>query len=646
MSQLNDSSFLGIGCRGTSTSFPDPFMDMASMVMPDSIRDSLQWCERIVMANGVYREAISRVVSYFITDVEIVNSGAADGDKRIGHEEEQKYLDFLNDVVGIKSVLRTVALDYLIYGNSFTSLLIPFRRYLNCPAEGCGFEAPLRKVFNNAAFGFSWSNFQFHATCPRCGYSGPWRHVDRRSGESGRITVKRWPPEEIDILWDLATGDTAYIWKIPDDYRNDIRRGDSVFKLERASWEVVEAIRDGQNLLFDPDVIYHMKEDTLAGLHSRGWGLSKVLTNFRQAYYVQVLHRYNEAIALDHVMPFRVITPQPRPGQGGEINDPVLQINMGSFVQRVNAMLRRHRRDPGQWNVLPYPVEYSSLGGDATKLAPKDLLAIGMETLLAAIGIPPELYQGSLTTQAAPVALRLFEANWSHLVHQLNQFLTKLVDKIAQVMAWEPVNCRLQRVTHADEERRKLEEERISAEATQDMQKEMEQAALMDEMAAPPPPPDQGGAPAGAPAGDPAAAGGAQQMPQMQGMPGAMPGGGMPPVQPAGAMGQPAGAYGAAQTFAANQPLIPNKPTTPEEMEQMAQVLAQQAMAMPDSQRKSFLMKLKKEDETIHALVKSFVEEYRRDAQLRGGEMVMQQEMGKQAAARYPATVALRSILD
>ncbi len=78
----------------------------------------------------------------------------------------------------------------------------------------------------------------------------------------------------------------------------------------------------------------------------------------------------------------------------------------------------------------------------------------------------------------------------------------------------------------------------------------------------------------------------------------------------------------------------------------MASTLAQQAMAMPESQKDSFLIQLKKEDPTIHALVKSQLEEMKRDAQLRGGEMVMQQEYGKQASVlHYPPDRPLRSII-
>lgn len=608
-------------------------------------------CEFVLMKNGPYREALNRIVSYFITDIEIV-SPTGDSDKRIGREEKQKYTDFLNETLGIKTALHSVALDYLGYGNSFTSLLVPFRRYLWCPK--CRLEAPLRKIYNNAQFKFTWTNFEFNAYCPHCGYSGKWNHVDRRSGEKGELKIKRWTPHQIDILNDPYTDDNAFIWRIDDDYRNLIRQG-HLFHLERASWELIQAVKENKALMFDKDVIYHMREEPLAGIYDRGWGISRVLVNFTQAWYVQVLHRYNEAIALDYVIPFRVITPMPRAGQGGEVNDPVLSINLGGFTSRVEGMLRQRRKDPARWNVLPFPIEYKALGGDAEKLAPKDLLELGMDTLLNAVGIPVELYKGSLSVQAAPAALRLFEANWSHLVHHMNRFLNRICEKVSQLMSWEPVSARLQRVTHADdlnrqmaklqlmmggqisrttglstvglefaeEERRKLEEERISAEQTAEMQEEMEQAAQMDAMALPPMP---GAAPGAMPPGGAPAAG---QMPQMQGMPGAMPGGGMPAVAPQGPMGQPAGPMGASQSFGAAMGTQPTD--TPEALQSKAQAIAQQIMQMPEAQKDSALIQLKQDDSVLHALVKSQLDEMKRDAQLRGGEMILQSEYGKQA---------------
>lgn len=616
----------------TSEYFPDPFMDMASLAMPETMQDALRWCEYIFMANNTYSQAMSRVISYFLTDVEITDDEAS-------REEKDKVSEFLHDTLDIQNVLQQVAFDYICYGNSFTSILMPFKRYLSCPK--CGFELPLRKVHNTPEFKFRWSDFDFHAYCPRCRHNGRWNHIDRRAGEEGDVRVKRWNPHEMELLWDPFRDETAYIWKIPEDYRRQIRKG-TLYHLERANWEVIQAVKHNNHLLFDDGVIHHMKEQTLAGIYNRGWGISRVLSNFRQAWYVQVLHRYNEALALDYVIPFRLITPEARKGAGGaESMDPVLGTNLAGFRGQVERMLRARRRDPARWNVLPFPVQYQALGGDATQLAPKELLEQGIDTLLNGAGVPAEMYRGNLQTQTAPASLRLFEAHWSHLTHNMNGFVSFVIETVARLLSWEPVSARLTKVTHADdlnqqmaklqlmmgrqisqstglksvgmefeeEQKQMLEEERFVAEQQQQMQEDMEGQAGMDMMA-------QGG-----------------------GMPGAAPGGAMPgmPADPAAAGGAPAPAGGApggaAAAFSAAQPTQPNMPVTPQELLSKAQTVAEQIMGMPEAQKDSELIQLKKVDPTLHALVKQIMDDMRQQAQTAGGAQIMAQQFGKMGAA-------------
>jgi hypothetical protein len=328
-------------------------------------------------------------------------------------------------------------------------------------------------------------------------------------------------------------------------------------------------------------------------------------------------------------------------GGDSQSADPVHTINLSNFSSRVTAMLRARRTDPARWNVLPFPVDYKALGGDASQLAPRELLDQGLETLLKCIGMPVELFNGTLTFQAAPAALRLFEANWSHLPHNLNRFLADLSSNISRVMSWEPVGVKLQRVTHADdlnrqmaklqlmqgqqiskttglksvgidyeeETKRMLEEERIYAEEQQRMQKEMEQSQQMQDLS-------QSGdmmmgmgqAGAGATGAPPAAPGGAPA-----------PAGGPP------APGQPT----AVDQFMMQRQNAPNIPRTPEDMQQQAQLIANQLLSLPDAQKDSELIKLKRGDATMHALVTSIIDDIRQQARSQGGAMVMQQQYGQ-----------------
>jgi hypothetical protein len=509
---------------------------------------------------------------------------------------------------------------------------MPFRRYLSC--RKCRLELPLKNVYNGAEFKFKWADMDFNAECPRCKYTGVWDHIDRRSGETGPIRIKHWSPHEIELLWDPYTDDVDYIWKIPEEYRKLIKDG-HLYHLDRAPWEVIQCVKNNTHLKFDKGVVYHMKEPTLAGVRNRGWGISRVLSNFRQAWYVQVLHRYNEAIALDYVIPFRLITPAPGPGSNDQARDALLNLNMGGYMSQIQRMIRQRRRDPAMWHTLPFPVQYQALGGDATSLAPKDLLDQGLEVLLNNVGVPVELYKGSLQIQSAPAALRLFESSWSHLVHCLNGYVAFIFRRLGQLLNWDKATAKLQKVTHADdlqrqmaklqlmmggqvskqtglrsvgidyydETKRQMDEQKFEAEQQAKAQEDMDQAATMQQMGMPQQGP--GGMP---PGGDPSQ------------------GGALPPGA-GGAMG------GAAANMAAGMPTIPNKPTTPEEMLGKAQTLAQQILSMPEAQKDSELIQLKKTDETMHSLVKSQIESIRRQAQTAGGAMLMQQQFGKQGMA-------------
>jgi hypothetical protein len=130
-------------------------------------------------------------------------------------------------------------------------------------------------------------------------------------------------------------------------------------------WEMIETIKQKKLFQFGENVVYHMREETVAGLKAAGWGVTRFMTNFSQAFYVQMLKMYNEVLCQEYIVPFRVISPAA--GNSKEA-DPMLHTNVGSFNNKVLGMLNQHRRKPGGYYALPFPVEYQVLGGEAEKL--------------------------------------------------------------------------------------------------------------------------------------------------------------------------------------------------------------------------------------------------------------------------------------
>ena len=623
--------------------FPDPFLDVASQNMPTTMKNALWWSEYIWGVFGTYRMAMERIVSYFLTDVDVGGE--------ISDDEKKKWSEYLDETLGVMDFLQNMMRDRMCYGNAFGSVIIPFRRFLMCPKTGDMY--PLREVYTKAPFNFKWSgDFEFIATCPKTKWRGPWKVVDKPQDEEHTIRLKRWNPHEMELLHDPYTDEVSYLWRIPEDYKRQVKKG-HLYHLERVSEQVLLAIKNNQVFRFNDDAIFHMKEPTLAGIKNRGWGLPRSLVNFRQIYYVQVLRRYNEAIAMDYVIPFRLITPATRGGGGAgglPAQDPMMFHNAGDFRSQVKNMINRRRRDPASWQILPFPVQYDMMGGDANKLAPRDLIDQGLETLLNETGTPVELYKGTLQTQAAPTALRLFESTWRSLVHETNSLLQWIVAAVGEALCWDKVDASLTKVTIADDMQKQMaalqlmmgqqvsgttglkaigydwesEQKLLSEEAQKQQelqaraQEEMEQAGFAAEIAKG----QQGGAPP--PGGQGAAMGEAGSMA------GAAQGGG----NPEGADAQSAMGAGGTPVSEYIQTMGPNTPVTPNDLQAAADALAQQLLGLPEGQKDSELRKLKQFNPTLHALVRERMDDIRRDARMQGGAMLMGQSgMGGGAGA-------------
>jgi len=602
--------------------FPSPWMDAATQAMPEQNKNALEWSEYIFNANGTYRMAMERIISYFLTDLDI---SSADKRKPLGDDEKEQWVSILSETLSVTEGIQSLDRDEACYGNGFMSLVVPFKRFLLSPFAPIEFS--FRKMAENpGTFNLQYdaSRNQFTATCPQTGKRGAWKIDDRPDDLDRKLRLKVWSPHEIEIVYDYWSNDCAYIWKIPEEYKKEIRRG-NMYMLERAPVEVLKAVQEDGWYLFAADALFHLKQPTISGIRTRGWGLSRTLVNFRDVWYVQVLRRYNEAIALDYIIPFRLITPTQRSGSGGGIEsaDPLRMLNGGQMRGQVNSMLRKRRRDPASWHFLPFPVDYQALGGDAQQLAPSELLEQAYDVMLNSAGTPTELYRGTLQLQTAPVSLRLFEATHHSVVHGNNRCLSWIVNQVSQLLTLPVVQARMKRVTHADdfnvqmaalqlfmgqqlsgstafsglsfdwkdEQRRIAEEASYQQQLQAELQEEMQQSAFGSQIAK-----GQTSQP-GAPAGGGAAAGG--QVDPATGAPIASPVSG----------------------FLAG----PTVPTTPQDMLAQAEMLAQELLGLPESQKDSELRQLKQKNQVLHSLVKAQMDSMRQQARTAGGAMLLGQ---------------------
>lgn len=590
-------------------------------------------CEYIVMTNGVLRAALERIVSFFIADIEIEGTDSL---------SQRHYMDFLRNKLGIIEKLRVLGMDYLTYGNFFVSFLFPTVRTIYCGNQSCGysFGEALQALRKEKV---RFENYAYHGTCPQCHYSGELRFVDLNLRDPDKISIKRWNIYEIMLEYDFFTDSADIIWKIPAHYKDAIHRSDPM-AVANVPQSVLECLQQGAGLRFDPGAIYHGKDETLCGLQLRGWGLSRVFSSIRHAWYYQVLHRVNEAIGMDYIVPLRIITPMPR--SGGEMGDPLAVRNMANFTQHILSVVEQRRRDPTIWHVSPFPLDYKSLGGDGRAYAPRDLMESAMDTLLNSLNIPVEFYRGTMNMTSAPVSLKLMEASWSHMIIVMNKFLSWLADKLHKYLEWDKVDIRLARTPYAqsvdnllatlrlmsegrvsqttgmsalglnaqEELRRIMEEQVYAAKQTIETQKEIEGLSAGQQMAA-------------------------QAAAQAAAM-GAGPPPGQMPAEAAGSQAQMMGGQAAAgqpmafdpvQQILANLPVSSMQQVSPQDIDKMAANLAMQLFSQPEVIKDSVLRQLKGKNELLWMSVKNKLDDMR-DAARRQGIVSLQQMMAQQAA--------------
>lgn len=425
--------------RAGAGKFPNPFFDIASEYVPSDLNQIFELTEYLMMTMAPFRAVTQRVARYFLT--EVVFEGGED-------DEREKYEELFNDQLKVIDLLGEIGDEYFTYGQSFISLFLPFDRYLICPDCKVNYHVEAWKDWTFKAG-------KFTGTCPNCGYKGAFDHRDRRSPDVRRVRLIRWNPKFIRLRVHPISGRTEHYLEMDQTLVEKLREGNP-FYLNDTPWGMIEtAMRPKDNLFkFREGSVFHLRAGSLAGLPIRGWGLPPMLPNFKLAYYIQLLRRYDEAITLDYIVPFRVLFPQAQTADG---KDALSMMNMGTFVAQMKHMVDNHRKQITDVQVAPFPVGYQMLGGEAKTLSPKDSIQAAFDELYTAMGYPVELYKGTLSLQAAPVALRLFEKEQCHLVYGYGDILEWMMDLTGRYFRWERkgIEVRLRPVTLADDLERK-----------------------------------------------------------------------------------------------------------------------------------------------------------------------------------------------
>lgn len=388
--------------------YPNQFFDLAQQYMPPTIKELFRWCTFYYYNSPLIGSTITKISRYPITDLILEDE----------HESKRDIWDrVLNKEMKIKDRLMEVNLDYHAYGNAFVSIHLPFTRFLECTS--CGHRINITQ----AKWHFNASAYAFHLNCAKCNMATAAKVHDVPYKDRKGVRIIRWNPENIAIKYNEYTGRRTYMYSVPYKLRNAIMRGDKDI-LEDIPMVVLEALRTRRMIRFNNDNFFHLKRPTLAE-QDQGWGKPLIIHVLKDMYYLYTLRRAQEAIALEHIVPFDIIYPMPNAQQ-----DPYIHTDLANWRARIEDIIRKHRRDPNFKAVIPIPVGFGRLGGDGKAMMLTPELNYLTQTIVGGMGIPQEFLFGGLNFTGSSVSLRTLENDFIQNRSQLLDLVLWIKDKI------------------------------------------------------------------------------------------------------------------------------------------------------------------------------------------------------------------------
>jgi hypothetical protein len=404
-----------------AASHTNPYRQFLQKFTPRNLKELFKWCEFMFYNSPHIYAALRKFGEYPITTITYNTSSKA---LRAKHEH------LLGKVIKARQLLLEATLDKYVYGNSFTTMYQPFIRYLCC--THCGTLTNIQHV----KYKFNTSKLTFSYTCTNCNkgtVAGKAQIQDRKLTLSRKVNFIRWDPKLMDIDFNSLTGESEYYYNIPADIRTRVQTGHKHL-IDTIPFGFLEAIQANKPFKFAPGVVYHMKMTGPAGI-SMQWGIPPLLASMSRFHYTEVLRKSNEAIALDHLVPMRVL----HPAQASSDGDPIRQMSLTKWVDSMKEHLAKWRKDPLHIMLAPVPLGATQVGGQGRALLTLGEVQEAEKSIVASLGIPIEFLYGGLTGSGMEATLRLIENQLETHIQDLLELLQWVDDKCSRFLGWEPI---------------------------------------------------------------------------------------------------------------------------------------------------------------------------------------------------------------
>lgn len=412
--------------------FSNPFFDLASTYTPPNIKSLFAFCRHYHLTHGVINAIITKAAEYPVTDLILSHK-----DRPV----KDRWDELLNGVLNYRVHQFEVNLEYFVYGNAFVSPSLPFTKVLKCVLCGADHSA-LQSRAN-----WRYSARGFWLSCTKCGQTDYAKVRDDYYPRLGEMTIVRWNPELVNTYYNEATGRTDYTLDFSAEFKNGITLGrkDLVATTPQA---ILEAIKTMKTLVFDANAVFHMRRPGLSGMNR--WGIPLMMPILKDAFFMQIMKKAQEAVLLTHLVPQVFLFPQPATSGA----DPFTTTSLADWREHIRRELARQRIDPAYMGILPFPLGHQTIGENGKSLLLMPEIQSMAEHICIGMGFPVDLVFGNGTYAGSSVNMRMLENFFMSNMHGHIRMAHWVVKHFGSFLNWPTPDVRFKAFRMADDVQR------------------------------------------------------------------------------------------------------------------------------------------------------------------------------------------------
>jgi len=356
--------------EGLQDPYPSPFLNLSDFNLPKTSVEVFRWCKYFYTFDPLISGAINSLATFPISDVHLEDIETQTSDSEQASPQLKLYQRVFFKTLNIYKLLIEIGIDYWLYGNCFI-------------------------------FGEMWTNPHTEEK--------EWKHIVRLD------------PSRMIIDVNPTTQEKIYKWNVPENIVRIITMKKPKEEYDKIPEIIKRAVTKNQAVVIKASNIYHFSKPS-DSMGDSAWGTPPVANVLKLLMYRNILRQAQEAIAREHIVPFRVYFFERTETYN-------TQVNWSQVAKNFAVELSKSARDPNHKVISPIPVNVLNIGGHGRSLLLTPEIEQIQAEVLAGMNVPREFIFGGISYSGSSISLKILENHFITYRLLLKDFMQSFIIK-------------------------------------------------------------------------------------------------------------------------------------------------------------------------------------------------------------------------